>query len=166
MALRGKSRLLPDNVNTDLHCSSKYDRVQRSREEYAAAMFEKIAPGFSARVQKGDFIVAGENFGSNSSREEAIEIMKHKGIAAVLARSFFRLMYRNAINLGMPAIVCDTSFIKESDELEVDLEGGLVKNLSRGVDIPFEPFPQEVLQILRDGGLVAQILKQKGKQAP
>ncbi len=165
MMLKGRARLLPDNVNTDIHCSSKYDKLQRSLEEYAAIMFEKISPGFAARIEKGDFIVAGENFGSISSREDAIEIMKKKGIAAILAKSFFRLIYRNAINLGMPAIVCDTSSIKEGDELELNFDAGAVRDVSQGIEIPFKPFPPVVLELLRDGGIVAQILKQNVREA-
>lgn len=165
MELRGKARLLPDNVSTDIHCSNKYDRVQRSLEEYAAIMFEKVSPGFARRAQRGDFLVAGENFGSISSREDAIEIMKTKGIAAILARSFFRLIYRNAINLGMPAIVCDTSSIMEGDELELDLDNGLVRNMTRGINFSFQPFPPVVLELLRDGGIVSQILNQKRNKA-
>ena len=161
MMLRGKARLLPDDVNTDMHCSSKYDTAPKAVEELSNTMFEKLSRGFAQRVGKGDFIVAGENFGANSSREEAIEIMQKRGIAALLAKSFFRLLYRNAINLGMPAIVCDTSSIKESDELEVDLRGGLVRNLSQKTTIPCDPFPDVVLELLRDGGIIAQIVKRK-----
>ena len=163
MLLRGKARLLPDNVNTDVHCSSKYDAAQKSLEEYASRMFEKISPGFSGRVKRGDFIVAGENFGSISSREDAIEIMKKKGISAILAKSFFRLIFRNAINLGMPAVVCDTSTINECDDLELDLGAGVVKNLTRGTTISFEPFHPVVLELLQEGGIVPQILKRQAK---
>ncbi|MBW2146352.1 MAG: 3-isopropylmalate dehydratase [Deltaproteobacteria bacterium] len=165
MILKGKARLLPDNVNTDIHCSSKYDKAQRSLEEYADIMFEKISPGFAARIEKGDIIAAGENFGSISSREDAIEIMKKKGVAAILAKSFFRLIYRNAVNLGMPAIVCDTSRIQEGDELELDIDAGVVRDVSQKIEIHFEPFPAVVLELLRDGGIVPQILKQKGRAA-
>ena len=110
-------------------------------------------------MKKGDFVVAGSNFGLGSSREHAPLIMKIAGVGAVLAKSFARIFYRNAINIGLLAIECDTDAIDDGDELELDLEKGIITDLTNGAIIQTEPLPPVMIKLLKDGGLVEHIKK-------
>ena len=110
-------------------------------------------------MKKGDFVVAGNNFGLGSSREHAPTIIKLAGVSAVLAQSFARIFYRNAINVGLPLVECNTSKIDEGDEIEVDLAEGTVRNKTKGIELKSTPLPKAMLNILNDGGLVAHIQK-------
>jgi 3-isopropylmalate/(R)-2-methylmalate dehydratase small subunit len=110
-------------------------------------------------MSRGDFVVAGHNFGLGSSREHAPTIIKLAGVAAVLATSFARIFYRNAINVGLPLLECDTASIEEGDVLEVDLATGLIRDKTRGTDHRAHPLPKAMINILNDGGLVAHLGK-------
>ena len=114
---------------------------------------------FASRMKKGDFVVAGSNFGLGSSREHAPLIMKIAGVGAVLAKSFARIFYRNAINIGLLAIECDTDAIDDGDELELDIEKGIITDLTNGSIIQIEPLPPVMIKLLKDGGLVEHIKK-------
>lgn len=157
--LRGKAHKFGDDVNTDYIISGKYKFKTLDMSELAKHVMEDLDPGFATRVAKGDFLVAGTNFGCGSSREQAPLAIKYAGVSAVLARSFARIFYRNAINTGLAVVECDTSGINPGDELEVDLAGGLVRNVTQGLDIAVKPLPPVMVKILNDGGLVGHFQK-------
>ncbi len=142
-----------DDINTDYIISGKYKFKTLDMRELAKHVMEDLDPDFYAKVTAGDFIVAGKNFGCGSSREQAPLAIKNAGIAAVLAKSFARIFYRNAINTGLPVVECDTDRIAAGDKLEVDLSAGIVKNLTTGVEIKAKPLPPVMIKILNDGGL-------------
>jgi 3-isopropylmalate/(R)-2-methylmalate dehydratase small subunit len=127
--------------------------------ELAKHTLEDARKEFSLEAHPGDFVVAGKNFGMGSSREHAPIIIKMCGISAVLAQSFARIFYRNAINIGLPAIICDTSLISEGDELELDIGRGLVKDRTKGIEISFPKMSKTMEAILREGGLIPYIEK-------
>ena len=156
--LKGRAHVLPDEINTDLHCSSKY-LPGRDTAYIAQRAFEQVAPGFVARFKRGDIIVAGKNFGINSSREQAVHVMRMMGVAAIVAVSFGRQFFRNAINNGLPVVECDIAGIAEDDELTVDLEAGRVAVSARGIARSVPPLPREVQAILAAGGLIAFLQK-------
>jgi 3-isopropylmalate dehydratase small subunit len=152
-AIRGRAHVLGDEINTDLHCSSKY-LPGKDNAYIAQHAFEQISPGFSARFRAGDVIVAGTNFGINSSREQAVHVMRVLGVAAVVAVSFGRQFFRNAINNGLPVVECDVSGIGQDDEIEIDLLAGRVSVKSRGIVRSVPPLPAAVHAILAAGGLI------------
>ncbi len=120
---------------------------------------EDADPELPSKVQKGDFVVGGSNFGLGSSREHAPTIIKIAGVGAVLAKSFARIFYRNGINVGLPLLICDTDLIDEGDELEVDLSAGTINDVTKGIELTFTPLPDVMIKILQDGGLAAHIEK-------
>lgn len=162
LVLRGKAHVFGDDVNTDYIISGKYKFKTLDMDELARHCMEDLDPEFVNKVRPGDFIVAGGNFGCGSSREQAPLVIKHAGVAAVLARSFARIFFRNAINKGLPVVECDTSGIREGDELEVDLGEGKVTNLTRGTRLEIVPLPPVMMDILREGGLVPYLRKHGG----
>jgi 3-isopropylmalate/(R)-2-methylmalate dehydratase small subunit len=133
--------------------------LRSNLEEFAKHVLEDADPDFASSMQKGDFVVAGNNFGLGSSREHAPQIIKISGVQAVLAKSFARIFYRNAINIGLLAIECDTDLIDAGDELELDLKNGIVKNLTKKSEITFAPLPEVMIKLLEDGGLVEHVKK-------
>jgi 3-isopropylmalate dehydratase small subunit len=151
--IRGKARLLGDDINTDLHCSSKY-HPGRDNAYVAQRAFEQLAPGFAGRVAKGDVIVAGRNFGNNSSREQAVHILRLMGVGAVVASSFGRQFFRNCINNGLLGVECDLPGIEEGDEVEIDPAGGRVAVRARGLVREVPPLPPAAQAILSAGGLI------------
>lgn len=159
MVLRGKAHKFGDNINTDYIISGRYKFKTLDLNELAKHVMEDIAPGFYGRVEPGDFIVAGENFGCGSSREQAPLAIKYAKIAAVLAPFFARIFYRNAINVGLPVIEVDTRQINNGDELEVDLATGTIRNLTNGLTLKIKPLPEVMIKILNEGGLVDYIKK-------
>lgn len=156
--IRGRARLLGEEINTDLHCSSKY-LPGRDNAYVARRAFEQVAPGFTARFKPGDIIVAGKNFGINSSREQAVHVMRMMGAAAIVASSFGRQFFRNAINNGLPVIECDIAGIAEGDDIAIDLEAGRVAVAARGIVRSVPPLPHEIQAILAAGGLIAFLQK-------
>lgn len=153
MVLKGKAHVYGDDLNTDYIISGKYKFKTLDMKELARHCMEDIDPEFAQRVRPGDFIVAGGNFGCGSSREQAPLVIKHAGVSAVLARSFARIFFRNAINKGLPVVECDTSGIRNGDDLEVDLGKGRVTNITRGTTVDIVPLPEVMMDILREGGL-------------
>jgi len=143
-----------DDINTDYIISGRYKFKIQDPNELAKHVMEDLEPGFYNRVQKGDFIVAGTNFGCGSSREQAPVAIKYAGISAVIAKSFARIFYRNCFNLGLPAIECDTDKIENGDKLEVDFDSGIIKNVTKGIDIKFGKIPETMQVLLKDGGLI------------
>ena len=116
-----------DNINTDYVISGRYKFKIQDPKELAKHIFEDIDPGFAARVKKGDILVAGENFGCGSSREQAPQAIRSSGFYAVAAKSFARIFYRNAFNIGLLLAECNTDFIDDGDELVLDIEKGKIK---------------------------------------
>jgi 3-isopropylmalate/(R)-2-methylmalate dehydratase small subunit len=125
---------------------------------------ESIAPTFAASVRRGDAVVGGRNFGMGSSREQAPEALRHLGVSALVAQSFAGLFYRNALNLGLPAVVClDAKRIQPGDELDIDFEKGRIANRTRGEMLDCEPIPGHLMQMVRDGGLLPHLEKRLKK---
>ena len=151
--LRGKALKYGDNVDTDVIIPARYLNTSDPKELAKHAM-EDIDPKFISKISKGDFVVAGRNFGCGSSREHAPIALKHAGVGAVVAKSFARIFYRNAINIALPLVECDTSKISEGDALEIDLLGGKIKNITGMETCSFVPMPEFVTGIFRAGGLV------------
>lgn len=159
MSLKGKAWKFGDGISTDHIQPSRYFHLRGNMGELAKHVLEGAREDFPTLFAPGDFVVAGRNFGLGSSREFAPAIIKQAGLGAVLAKSFARIFFRNAINVGLPLITCDTDQIQEGDELEVNLEAGVVNNKSRRTKIPFSPLPPFMVRILNDGGLLQHIQK-------
>lgn len=162
MELKGRAHNFGDDVNTDYIISGKYKFKTLDMDELAHHVMEDLDPDFYGKIRPGDFIVAGTNFGCGSSREQAPLAIKHARIGAVLAKSFARIFFRNAINTGLPVVECDTDRIKPGDDLVVDLAAGTIENRTRKTSIPVKPLPPVMLKILADGGLVAHFKKYGG----
>lgn len=157
----GKAHKFGDDINTDYIMSSRHRTQTLDYVQLAKHLMEDIRPGFYAGVRPGDFIVAGKNFGCGSSREYAPRIIKAGGISAILAKTFARIFYRNAINLGLPLVECDTDRIEEGDTLKVDLARGRVFNETRGASIQAHPMPEFMVALLNEGGTANFIRKHK-----
>ena len=160
--LKGKVFKFGNNISTDLIAPGRFLHLRSNLPELAKHTLEDADPTFVERVNKGDFIVAGKNFGLGSSREHAPLIIKMSGVSAILARSVARIFFRNAINLGLPVLICDTDKINDGDILEIDLKTGEVDNLTRKTKLYVNPIPDIMLHILEEGGLVPYIQKHKG----
>jgi len=150
--IRGRARLLGDGINTDVHCSSKY-MPGKDTAFVATRAFDEVVPGFAQKFQAGDVIVAGANFGINSSREQATHVLRLMGCSAIVARSFGRQFFRNCINNGLPVVECDLDGVAEGDEVEIDLTAGKVRTQRGEKAVP--ALPREVQAILAAGGLHA-----------
>jgi 3-isopropylmalate/(R)-2-methylmalate dehydratase small subunit len=157
--LRGKAFKFGDNISTDHICPGRYFHLRSNLPELAKHTLEDVEPGFCTMVKPGDFVVAGLNFGLGSSREHAAVVIKMAGVTAVLAKSAARIFFRNAINVGLPVLICDTDKVNDGDELEVDLANSVVKNLTSGIELPVGKFPDVMLRILEEGGLIPYIKK-------
>lgn len=157
--LKGKAFKFGDGISTDHIVPGRYTHLRSNLPELARHTLEDADPTFASKVKPGDFVVGGKNFGLGSSREHAPIVIKMCGVAAVLAESASRLFFRNAINVGLPILLGDTSTIQAGDELEVDLTGGTIHNRTRGVTIPCSRIPPAMLRILEEGGLVEYIRK-------
>jgi 3-isopropylmalate/(R)-2-methylmalate dehydratase small subunit len=152
-----------DNVDTDLIAPGRY--MKFGVEEIAPHCFEAVLPEFARTVKPGDVVVGGRNFGAGSSREQAPAALKHLGIAALVAESFAGLFYHNALNLGLPAVVCATARkIRDQDAIRVDAEAGRIENLSTGETLACEAIPPHLMQMVRDGGLLAHLEKRLGRK--
>ena len=159
--MKGYARKLGDYINTDEHASEKYLPAGMPLGEVQKQMFSSLRPNFTALVQPGDFIVAGKAFGTVSPRVDAAINIKEIGIRAVIAKSFGMLFFRNAINVGLPCIECDTEGILDGDTLTVDLSLGTI-SIAAETTVDFTPFPQVIMELLNDGGLLPHIKKNKG----
>ena len=141
--MKGKAFKFGDNISTDHIAPGRLYHLRSNLPEFAKHVLEDADETFASRMKKGDFVVAGSNFGLGSSREHAPLIMKIAGVGAVLAKSFARIFYRNAINIGLLAIECDTDAIDDGDELELDIEKGIITDLTNGPIIQIEPLPPD-----------------------
>jgi 3-isopropylmalate/(R)-2-methylmalate dehydratase small subunit len=162
MLLKGKAHRFGESINTDYIISGRYKFKIQDPHELAKHLMEDLRPDFYKQISKGDFIVADKNFGCGSSREQAPLAIKYAGISAVLARSFARIFFRNAINLGLLLIECDTSSIEGHDRLEVDTDKGVVFNRSKNNSINITPIPAFMSEILKDGGVIEHFKKHGG----
>lgn len=159
--MRGKVWKFGDNVSTDLIAPGRLFHLRSNLPELAKHVLEDADPTFPSKVKPGDFVVGGRNFGCGSSREHAPTIIKLAGVSAVVASSVARIFFRNAINVGLPVITCDTSKIDTGDELDLDLSGGTLKDLTKGTSFTFPPLPDVMQKILAEGGL-ADYIKNHG----
>ena len=159
MAMRGRVHRFGDDISTDVHLSVKYRSPGTTLEELKRDAFKELDPDFSERVQAGDVLVAGENFGLVSSRQDAAVVLRELGVSCVLARSFGHMFYRNAINSGLPVIACETDAIQAGDEIEVDPVAGEAR--AGDETITFAPFPDGLWSMIEAGGLIPY-LQEKG----
>ncbi|MDR1745367.1 MAG: 3-isopropylmalate dehydratase small subunit [Planctomycetota bacterium] len=151
-----------DNVATDEILPFQYMTLTEPAE-LGLHVLENARPGFAQKIAKGDIIVAGGNFGYGSSREQAPLSLKGAGAGAVVARTFARIFFRNCINIGLPAIVCPeaSADANEGDDLAVDIAAGTIRNNTKGAAYAFPPFPESVMEYLRNGGLVNTVNKRR-----
>lgn len=159
MVLRGNSWKFGDNISTDHIAPGRLFHLRSDLPEFAKHVLEDADADFASNMEKGDFVVAGNNFGLGSSREHAPQIIKLAGVSAVIAKSFARIFYRNAINIGLLLLECDTDKIDAGDSLEVDIKNGIIKNITKNIEITFTPLPDVMIKLLKDGGLIEHIKK-------
>lgn len=164
MILTGKTHVFGDNIDTDVIIPARY-LTTIDPKELAKNCMEDIDNTFVDKVQDGDIMIAGFNFGCGSSREHAPIAIKGSGVSCVIARSFARIFYRNAINIGLPILECDEILDEMSagDELEVDLSKGTIKNKTSGKTYTSEPFPDFMQEIIAAGGEIEYIRKKFNK---
>jgi 3-isopropylmalate/(R)-2-methylmalate dehydratase small subunit len=160
--MRGRVFKFGDNISTDHIIPGRWFHLRSNLPELAKHALEDVDPCFVSQVKPGDFLVAGKNFGLGSSREHAPLVIKMAGVKAVLAQSVARIFFRNAINLGLPVLICDTSKINAGDDLEIDLTASTVSDLNNGVRLSFGKIPEVMLHILQEGGLLSYIKKYGG----
>jgi len=159
--ISGRAFKFGDNISTDHIISGRFAGLRSHLPELAKHVMEDVDPTFAERVEPGDFIVAGNNFGLGSSREHAPIIIKMAGVSAVLAKSVARIFFRNAINVGLPVVICDTDRIDDGDQLNVDLDSGAVIDVTNRSVLRFNQIPQIMIDILGEGGLLPYIQKHR-----
>lgn len=156
--MNGRIFRFGDDIDTDQLAPGQY--MKGGLEALAAHCLEGVRPDFAAAVRPGDVLVAGRNFGMGSSREQAAEALKHLGLAGVVALSFAGIFYRNAINLGLPALVAaDLSGVEDGDRAELELGSGQLNLTAKGSTVALEPLPDNLKRMLADGGLVPHLKK-------
>ena len=159
MVLNGRAFKFGNGISTDHIIPGRLAHLRSNLPDLAKHVLEDADPTFAAKVKQGDFIVAGSNFGLGSSREHAPLVIRMAGVSAVLAKSVARIFFRNAINLGLPVLICDTDKIGDGDELEIDLAAGTVRDVTSGEEFTFGRIPEVMLRILDEGGLIPYIQK-------
>lgn len=162
MRLRGRAWKFGDNISTDHIIPGRFYHLRSNPEELKNYLFDDIRKGFCKEIEKGDIIIGGSNFGLGSSREHAPLIIKLAGIEAVVCPSFARIFFRNAINVGLAAVICDAREVCEGDVVEIDLEEGILRDVTRGFEKRFPRLPTIMREILKEGGLVEYIKKNGG----
>jgi len=161
--MKGNVFKFGDDINTDLIISGRYKFSITDPHELARHVFEDVDAGFYSRIQgRPFFVTAGRNFGCGSSREQAPIAIKYAGCQAVLAKSFARIFYRNAFNLGLPLIECDTDKMRAKDLIEIDLEKGMVTCQDKGYSLKIKPFNKLQKALIRENGIVNLYKKHKG----
>lgn len=160
-----KNWIYGDNVDTDVIIPARYLN-SANEKDLALHCMEDIDKNFAKNVKKGDFIIAGHNFGCGSSREHAPLSIKASGIKAVIAKTFARIFYRNAINIGLVIIENDKiqNEVDEFDEIKIDLENGKIYNITKNKDYNFAPYPSEIQKLIEAGGLVEYTKQKKVKK--
>ena len=159
MVIKGKAWKFGDDISTDHIIPGRFYHLRSNLEELTKHVFDDITSGISRKITKGDVIVAGKNFGLGSSREHAPLTIKMAGIDAIVAESFARIFYRNAINVGLAAIICPVDDIEEGDQLEIRLDEGILIDKTTGKEKHFSPLPAIMRDILNEGGLDYYIKK-------
>jgi len=157
--LTGRAFKFGDDISTDHIIPGKYAYLRSNLPELAKHVMEDADATFAVRVKPGDFIVGGSNFGLGSSREHAPLVIKMAGVRAILAKSVARIFFRNAINLGLPVLLCNTDEIADGDTLEIDLKAGIILDKTNGKRLTFGKIPEVMLRILDEGGLLPYIEK-------
>jgi 3-isopropylmalate/(R)-2-methylmalate dehydratase small subunit len=157
--IKGRAFKFGDNISTDHIVPGRLAHLRSNLPELAKHVLEDADATFASRVKPGDFIVAGGNFGLGSSREHAATVIKIAGISAILAKSVARIFFRNAINLGLPMLICNTDGIADGDELQIDLVAGTIRDITNGSRLTFKKIPEMMLRILDEGGLIPYIKK-------
>lgn len=157
--LQGKAFKFGNDISTDLIVPGRLAHLRSNLPELAKHVLEDADPAFASKVKPGDFVVGGSNFGLGSSREHAPLVIKMAGVSAVLAKSAARIFFRNAINQGLPVLICDTDKISDGDQLEVSLESGTIRDVTNGVVLTFGKIPPVMLRILDEGGLIPYVQK-------
>jgi 3-isopropylmalate/(R)-2-methylmalate dehydratase small subunit len=157
--MSGRAWMFGDNISTDEITPGRYIGLRSNLPELAKYTLVDARTDFVKGVREGDFVVAGKNFGMGSSREHAPVVIKLCGVRAVLAKSFARIFYRNAINIGLPAIICDTSKVSDGDNLELELSKGYIFNQTTNVKIEFPRMSKTMEAILQEGGLIPYVEK-------
>ncbi len=163
MILRGRAFKFGDNIDTDVIIPAQY-LVTTDSSELGRHCMEPIRPNFAEEAREGGIVVAGKNFGCGSSREHAPLALLGAGVKAVIAQSFARIFFRNAINRGLPVFISEEASreIEEGDEIEIDAEKGVVRNLTKGRQYSVQPFPPFIRQIIEAGGLVEWLRSRRG----
>lgn len=162
MNIRGRAFVFGDLIDTDVLAPGPYMRAPL--EELAKHCLEAVDPLFAQQVRPGDVVVGGESFGIGSSREQAVQALAQLGVGAVVAKSFARIFYRNALNLGVPAVACPDLVAERGDEIEVRPGEGLVINHTRGTQHRCELLPPNLLAIVSAGGLMAYLQQQRSQE--
>jgi len=156
---------IQNDINTDYIISGRYKFKIQDPKELSKHIFEDLEPDFYKKIKPGDFLVAGDNFGCGSSREQAPVALKSSGLKAVVAKSFARIFYRNSINIGLPLVECPgfAEEAEEGDEAEINLEGGFIRNRTSGREYSFPPYPEFLSEIIKAGGLMKHAGKERKK---
>jgi len=164
MNAKGYAHKYGNNVDTDVIIPARYLNIA-DKGELAAHCMEDIDPGFVSAVKPGDIMVGGQNFGCGSSREHAPMVILESGISCVIAASFARIFYRNAINIGLPILECPQASegIAAGDEVAIDFDTGIITNLTKDENYTAEPFPDFIKEIIQAGGLLASIQQRQGR---
>jgi 3-isopropylmalate/(R)-2-methylmalate dehydratase small subunit len=157
--LRGRAHKFGDGISTDHIIPGRYAHLRSDLPELAKHVLEDADREFVNKVKPGDFVVGGSNFGLGSSREHAPLVIKMAGVSAILAKSAARIFFRNAINLGLPVLICDTDRIDDGDELQIDLAEGTVRDLTNGGVLTFGKIPEVMRRILDEGGIMPYLKK-------
>lgn len=154
--MAGRAWVYGDNISTDALTPSRYLDRRYSGPEWAKHCLEDVDPSFAPEVRPGDVVVAGRNFGSGSSRESAPLALKHCGVQVIIAKSFARIFFRNAVNIGLLPLIAPDAVdgIKKGDLVEVDAQAGVITNKTTGATFRFHPIPEFLQQIMRAGGLI------------
>lgn len=166
MKLRGgvyKLKYITDNVSCTYIISSRNKFFSRGLDDLKNSLFDEIEPNFFSSYSSGDFLIAGYNFGTGSTREQSHIALKKAGINVVIAKSFAPVFYKNAFNHGMLLIECNTDYIEDRDEVEIDVINGLVRNVSKKIGIKMNSINPTFLRIFNDGGLIEHLKKNNMK---
>lgn len=157
MKLSGRALCFGDDISTDYIIADHYKVRSADTAAVAKYVFADYQPEFAKKARPGDILVAGSNFGCGSAREAAPRVLKAAGISCLVASSFARIFFRNAVNIGLPLIECDTSAIRDEDELVIDIEAGVLRDVTQGIEIAAAPMPLIMAAILKAGGLAGYI---------
>ena len=159
MILKGRAFKFGDDISTDHIIPGKYAHLRSDLPELAKHVMEDADPTFAKKVKSGDFIIGGKNFGLGSSREHAPLVIKMAGVSAIIAKSVARIFFRNAINQGLPILICDTDKIDAGDKIEVNLTRGIATDITKNIQLSFSKIPKVMLDILNEDGLIPYINK-------